>query len=137
MARRGVPDEVATAVLDRFEEVELVDDEAFARQWVEQRHTGRGLSRRALTHELRRKGVDDETVREAVGSIGAEQELEAARELVRRRLPAMRGDDPVRRTRRLAGMLARKGHSSEVSLRAIREVTGELDAVLEGGFDPD
>jgi regulatory protein len=137
MARRGVPDDVAHAVLDRFEEVDLIDDEAFAREWVESRHAGKGLSRRALRHELRLKGIHDETVREAVDSIDAEQELEAARDLVRRRLPAMRGDDPIRRSRRLAGMLARKGYSSADALRAIREVTGELDAAFEGGFDPD
>jgi regulatory protein len=137
MARRGVPQDVANIVLDRFQEVDLVDDEDFARQWVTSRHAGKGLSRRALSHELRLKGIDEDTVREAVDGISTEQEIEAARELVRRRLPGMRGDDPVRRSRRLAGMLARKGYGPSVALRAIREVTGELDAALEGGFDPD
>lgn len=93
--------------------------------WVTSRHAGRGLSRRALRHELQARGVADETVREAVDEIGPEQELEAARELVRRRLRAMTSDDPARRTRRLAGMLARRGYGSAVALRAIREVTGE------------
>ena len=41
----------------------LVDDEAFARSWVESRQRSRGLARRALAQELRRKGVDDETAR--------------------------------------------------------------------------
>ena len=137
MARRGVPDDVAQRVLDRFEEVKLVDDTDFARQWVQTRQAGRGLARRALSHELRERGVAAETVRAAVGEIGDEDELEAARDLVRRRLPAMRGDDPARRTRRLAGMLARRGYGQSVALRAIREVSGELDAVLEDSPDPD
>jgi regulatory protein len=125
MGRRGVPAEVAEKVLDRFEELRLVDDGEFSRQWVQTRHTGRGLSRRALTHELRQRGVDDETLREAVDVINDDDELEAARALVRRRWPAMRGDDPARRARRLAGMLARKGYGAAVAYRAIREVTGE------------
>jgi regulatory protein len=125
MARRGVPDDVADAVLDRFEEVRLVDDEEFARQWVQSRHAGRGLARRALRYELRERGVADETVQAAVEAIDADAELEAARQLVRRRLPGMRSDDPARRTRRLAGMLARKGYGTGVAFRAIREVTGE------------
>jgi regulatory protein len=125
MSRRGVPDEVADAVLDRFEEVRLVDDEEFARQWVQTRHAGRGLARRALRYELRERGVADETVQAAVEQIDADAELEAARQLVRRRLPGMRADDPARRTRRLAGMLARKGYGTAVAFRAIREVTGE------------
>jgi regulatory protein len=125
MARRGVPDEVADAVLDRFEEVRLVDDEAFAREWVQTRHVGRGLARRALRYELRERGVADETVQAAVEAIDADAEFEAARELVRRRFPGMRADDPARRTRRLAGMLARKGYGTAIAFRAIREVTGE------------
>jgi regulatory protein len=138
MARKGVPGEVAEAVLDRFEEVCLVDDEEFARQWVHTRHTGRGLARRALGHELRQRGVEDETVREALGSIDDEAELAAARELVRRRLPAVAGDDPARRIRRLAGLLARKGYGSGVTMRAIREVTAdEGDGEDDGGYGGD
>lgn len=125
LARRGVPEEVASALLDRFEEVDLVDDEQFSRMWVHSRHTGRGLSRRALRYELRQRGVAEETVREAVDEISPDDELAAARDLVRRRLPALRADDPARRTRRLAGMLARKGYGQGVALRAIREEVAE------------
>jgi regulatory protein len=126
-----VPDDVVEKVLDRFEEVQLVDDGEFARQWVQTRHLGRGLARRALSHELRQRGVDEETCREAVEVIGYEEELEAASELVRRRWASMRGDDPARRARRLAGMLARKGYPAGIAYRAIHEVTGE------NGVDPD
>lgn len=137
LARKGFTSDVAEQVLDRFEEVDLVDDDEFARQWVHTRHTGRGLARRALSHELRTRGVDDETVRAAVDAIDDETELEAARDLVRRRLRSMSGDDPARRTRRLAGMLARKGYSSSVAMRAIRDCVAEaeddlFDAVGDG-----
>ena len=58
LAAKGVPDELAARLLDRFEEVGLVDDQAFARAWVQSRQPGKGLARRALAQELRRKGVD-------------------------------------------------------------------------------
>jgi regulatory protein len=137
LARRGVPDEVTRALLDRFEEVDLVDDEQFSRRWVRSRHAGRGLSKRVLAHELRTRGVADATIREAVDEIGPGEELAAARELVRRRLPALRGDDRVRRTRRLAGMLARKGYGPGTALQAIREELAALalDAEADDGFD--
>jgi len=135
MARRDVPDAVAEAVLDRFEEVSLVDDEEYSRQWVRSRHVGRGLAPRALTYELRQRGVQEEVVREAVQEIGPDEELAAARELVRRRLPAMAGDDPARRTRRLAGMLARKGYGAEVAFRAIRETTRDFDIEADASAD--
>ena len=48
LARREVPDEVATELLDRFTDVGLIDDTAYARQWVESRHRSRGLAPRAL-----------------------------------------------------------------------------------------
>ncbi len=149
LARRGVPDDVAGDVLDRFAEVDLVDDEQFSRMWVRSRHTGRGLSRRALSYELRRRGVADETVRDAVAEITPEDELTAARELVRRRLPALQGDDPARRHRRLAGMLARKGYGQGIALQAIREEVAQTlgpdadvpsdadaDADPDAGLDP-
>ena len=88
---------------------------------------GRGgdHSRRALSHELAGKGVPDGVIREAVEQIGPGDELTAARELVRRRLPSMRGDDPARRARRLTGMLARRGYDSETVYRAVREACAE------------
>jgi len=141
LARRGVPREVAAAVLDRLEEVDLVDDADFARQWVRSR--GGGHSRRALSHELAGKGVPDGVIREAVEQISPGDELVAARELVRRKLPSMRGDDPARRARRLTGMLARRGYDSATVYRAVREACAE-DAeeadgtaeLLDGSAEP-
>ena len=129
LAARDVPDEVATAVLDRYEEVGLVDDAAFAEAWVRTRHAGRGLSRSALRRELRAKGVDDETVAEAVEAVDDEAEAAAARALVDRRLPGMRRLPSEVRLRRLVGQLARKGYSGGLAMRVVREA---LDADQPG-----
>ena len=110
LAQREVPEEIATRLLDRFEEVGLVDDAAFARGWVEQRQSGRGLARRALAQELRRKGIDDEVAREALDEIDPDDEVAAARTLVRRKLRTVRGLEQQVAVRRLTGMLARKGY---------------------------
>ena len=66
---KDVPEDLATRLLDRFEEVGLVDDEAFARSWVAGRQAAKGLARRALAQELRRKGVDDEVAREVLDEL--------------------------------------------------------------------
>jgi regulatory protein len=121
LSSRNVPDDVATRLLDRFEEVGLVDDADFARQWVEQRRTGRGLARRALAQELRRKGVDDETAGAALAEVEPDDEIEVARALVRRKLRSVQGLQPEKATRRLVGMLARKGHSPGTAYRVVRE----------------
>ena len=125
LARKGVPDESAEAVLDRFVEVGLVDDAAFARAWVDSRQAGRGLARRALQAELRAKGVDAEVAAQAVEVVDAEDERVAARGLVERRARSMQRLDRATATRRLIGMLARKGYSGGLAAAVVREV---LDA---------
>lgn len=122
LARRGVPDDAATSVLDRFTDVGLIDDEAFARAWVDSRHHGRGLARRALAAELRRRGVNESTVRDAVSDLDTTVEEDTARALVSRRLPSTRNLTPAARTRRLVGLLARKGYPAGVAFRIVREV---------------
>ena len=125
LAKKGVPEEVADRLLTRFEEVGLVDDEAFARSWVQSRQAGKGLARRALAQELRRKGIDDEVAREALDEVDPEEEVESARALVRRKMRTTARLDRDTAIRRLAGMLARKGYPSSVAFRVVRE---ELDA---------
>ena len=116
---------MAGEVLSRFEEVGLINDSAFADAWVESRHHGRGLARRALAQELRSKGVDSALIDEAVGQLDSEQEEVAARELVARKLRSTRGLDRDKRLRRLAGMLARKGYSEGMALRVVRQALEE------------
>ncbi len=128
LARRGVSQEVAESLLNRFEQVGLLDDAEYARMWVESRHAGRGLSRRALEHELRARGIEVDLVREAVAVVDGEAEFAAACALLRRRVPTSRVEDPVKRDRRLLGLLARKGYSSELAHRALKTVLAEANA---------
>ena len=121
LADRDVPDEVAERVLDRLTEVGLVDDAAFAEMWVRTRHAGRGLSRAALGRELRDKGIDDETVRDALEDIDPAAEVAAAAALVAKRLSATRGLALEVRLRRLTGMLARKGYPGGMAMRVVRD----------------
>ncbi|MGX5212199.1 recombination regulator RecX [Streptomyces violaceus] len=131
LRKRQIPDDAAEEVLSRFEEVGLINDSAFADAWVESRHRGRGLARRALARELRTKGVDSTLIDEAVSQLEPEQEEETARELVARKLRSTRGLDRDKRLRRLAGMLARKGYAEGMALRVVRQ------ALEEEGEDTD
>jgi regulatory protein len=138
LRRRRVPDEIAEAVLGRFAEVRLIDDAAFAQAWVETRHHGRGLARRALSAELRQRGVAADEVRAAVGSLGDADELAAARRLVAKRVGASRGRPLPARVRHLVGILARKGYPAGLAYQVVREAL-EWDSLPgpEAGFDPD
>ncbi|WP_241844649.1 regulatory protein RecX [Kitasatospora sp. CB01950] len=132
LRRKEIPDEVAEQVLTRLEEVGLIDDAAFAEAWVESRHAVRGLSRRALAQELRTKGVTGESAERALLQVDADDESEAARALVARKLRSTAGLDRDVRMRRLVGVLARRGYSEGLAFRVVREA---LDAEPEDGED--
>jgi regulatory protein len=137
LAQRGIPDDAAGTVLERFTEVGLIDDAAYARAWVSSRQAGRGLARRALSAELRAKGVDPEVAAAAVEAVGDDDEREAARRLVARKVAAMRRLDRVTATRRLMGMLARKGYGGGLAAAVVREAldaeAADVDAVAGFG----
>ncbi|MER5888948.1 recombination regulator RecX [Streptomyces sp. NPDC001941] len=137
LRKREIPDDVAEEVLSRFEDVGLIDDAAFAGAWVESRHHGRGLARRALARELRTKGVESSLIDDAVGRLDSEQEEETARELVARKLRATRGLERDRRLRRLAGMLARKGYPEGMALRVVRQALEQEGDELEDWPEPE
>jgi regulatory protein len=135
-----VPDQAAEAVLDRFTEAGLIDDPAFARAWVDSRHYGRGLSRRALSAELRRRGVADDDVHDAIETLDPEQEVATAQQLIGRKVEATRGQPPATRVRKLMGILARKGYSSALAYRVVREALEHEGAELAAEVtepDPD
>ncbi|HLS25525.1 MAG TPA: regulatory protein RecX [Beutenbergiaceae bacterium] len=131
MAKKDVPDDVATRVLDRFTEVGLVNDADYAEMLVRTRHSERGLARRALAVELRRKGITGEDAEAALEAVQPEDEEAAARKLLERKARSTEGLDPIKRRRRLMGMLARKGYSAGLAYRLINEV---LD---DDGFEGD
>lgn len=121
LVRRGIDEAVADQVLGRLDEVGLVDDAAFAEQWVRSRHTYQGMARRALSAELRRKGVADQLAADAVSALDSDAEEARARELVRKRLRSVGAAPELTVLRRLVGMLARKGYSEGMAYRVVRD----------------
>ncbi|QNE16389.1 regulatory protein RecX [Pseudarthrobacter sp. NBSH8] len=132
LAERNIPEDVAEAVLDRFQEVRLIDDAEFADMWVRSRSQSRKLAKGALRRELADKGIDADTAAVALEQLSDADEEVAARLLVERKLRA--GTDLSDRaerdkiTRRLASMLGRKGYQRSQAFRIVGEV---LDAQAE------
>lgn len=125
---RNVPEELRETLLERFEEVGLVDDAEFARHWVRSRGPCKSLARSVLRRELGDKGIRGDVAEAALGELSQEAEEEAARGLLERRVRRIDPGDPGARDkelRRLVGMLARKGHSPGSAFRLAAEV---LDA---------
>jgi regulatory protein len=131
LQRKGVEPEVADAVLGRLDDVGLIDDSAFAEMVVQSGHRHRLMGKRALSAELRRRGVADETALEAVSTIESDDEERAARQLVDRKLRTMSGLGDPTQVRRLVGMLGRRGYSGGLAYRVVREALRDSGSSLE------
>ncbi len=122
LRKRDFEPAVIASVLDRFTEVGLIDDQAYADAYVRSKQRERGLARRALAAELRSKGIASDVAGPALEQVDRQDEEERAEALVRKRLrttaaPADTDREGVRR--RLLGMLARRGYSADLALRVI------------------
>ena len=126
LARKNVPAAAADEVLDRFTEVGLLDDAAFARDWVAA-GARRQRGRRVLAQELAQKGVAPELIDEALAGQEPGDDLEVALALARRKAGSLAGLDRQVRYRRLCGVLQRRGFSGAVISDVVRQVLGEQD----------
>jgi len=121
LAKRSYPDDVSSRVLDRLTDVGLIDDADFAEQWVRSRRVNAGKGKRALAAELRTKGVDNEVITAALADIDTGAERERAEQLVNDKLRRERNtDDEAKLTRRLVGMLARRGYSQTMAFDVVK-----------------
>ncbi|HSS25818.1 MAG TPA: recombination regulator RecX [Mycobacterium sp.] len=129
LAKRGYPDDVSARVLHRLAAVGLLDDTDFAEQWVHSRRANAGKSKRTLATELHTKGVDNDVITTVLNGIDAGAERDRAEQLVRAKLRRQTlNEDDARVSRRLVGMLARRGYDQNL---ACEVVLAELAAERE------
>ncbi|MFB8274630.1 recombination regulator RecX [Nocardia colli] len=121
LATKGYSAEITDRALDRLTEVGLINDAAFAEEWVHARHTFSGKGKQALAQELRRKGVAQSDAEAALDAISSDDEEDRARELVRRKLRSIpSGLDREKTIRRLVGMLARRGYNQSTAFTVVK-----------------
>ncbi|ALE91690.1 RecX family transcriptional regulator [Arthrobacter alpinus] len=129
LAERDIPRDVIQTVLDRFEEINLIDDTEFAQLWVRSRARNKSLARGSLKRELEEKGIAPELVEDALSQVSDADEDAGARALVQRKLGAAKNlADRAERdkfTRRWVAMLARKGYSPSLAFVVVGQVIDE------------
>lgn len=115
------PPDVIQEMMDKCVSQRWIDDERYAENFVQSRSQNRKLGKNAIRMELLKKGVDRETIDNALTTVDREDEYENALELVQKQLPRTANMDKQKRTARLLGMLARKGYPSDIAYAVIRE----------------
>ena len=126
LRRRGAPPATAADVVADLTARGHLDDDRFARQWVELR-SARGYGPARLTAELRARGVAAALIQAALAALDRGDELERARAAARRRLPALRGAPGARAATRLRDHLLRRGFGAATAARVVRELLGAED----------
>lgn len=117
----GFDDAVVGAAVDRLRALGLVDDDAFALEWVRERAARKKLSARTLAHELRSKGIDRETADRALEQAGLDETAQAT-ELAARYVRRVASKPLREQVTRIRQMLARRGYPLEVAEAATRAV---------------
>ena len=85
LVRKGVPVELTVRVFNRLLEKGYIDDEKFARFWIENRNQTKGTSRRKLTAELRAKGVESSLIERLLGESERNDEDELQKIIAKKR----------------------------------------------------
>lgn len=129
LERKEIPNHVAEAVLDRLTDIGLIDDAAYARSFVRVKHRDRALGRTALRHELRKLGVDEESMAAAVETLDGDAERSRAAELVAKRVDAAMVSGVMAARRRLLGLLSRRGYGPDVAIPVVERA---LEDYAEG-----
>lgn len=130
LARRNVPPDAARVVLDRLEEVGLVDDARYASGLVESVQR-RPRSRAVVRKELSDRGVPAEIVEDAIAALDADTERDAALGLARKKAKAVSGLPRPVAFRRVSGALARRGFGSSVVMWATAQALDCDDAASD------
>ena len=117
---KGIPDELIDRVLERLRSAKLVQDEQYARMWVENRVEMHPRSRRLIRYELFNKGISDEDIERAVDNLEDDDAL--AREAAVRYERRLTGCDRLSYVKKLSGHLARRGFTYQTVAPIVKDL---------------
>ena len=136
LRQRGYAPEAIVAILERLQGVDLQSDRRYADRFATEA-AARGKSSRLIQGELRGKGVEPDLAAQAAAASDQEDRARALA-LARKKALGMRSLPPEVRSRRILGMLARRGYDPQTCRLVAAEVSGRSEDDLDGGFlDPD
>ncbi len=124
LKKKKIPAAVVEAAMERLDALGYLDDEQFARFWVENRDTFKPRGPLALRQELRRKGVPNNIIDTVLETVDVE---DAAYRAAQKKLSRYRGETVIDFKRKLGGFLGRRGFRFEVINDVLTRVIAELE----------
>lgn len=121
LTARGFDEEIVERTLEKLASLKVVDDAAFAKDWVEERATRKGIGSRRLRAELEAKGIAIEEV-DAVLVVDPDEELTRAKSLAADRVARLANLPLRKQGARLFSWLVGRGFEEEIAEAAARSV---------------
>ncbi len=120
MLRKNWPEEVRKKIIDKLNELKLINDEDFARQWISSRSNSRLAGRSQVKFELIKKGIDKEIINKLLAEERTSTtEKLLAEKLCRKKLERLKNLPLGEKKEKLFGLLSRRGFSSETAVEVI------------------
>jgi regulatory protein len=119
--RKKVHESMHEKLLEKLKHLELIDDEKFAKWWVEQRQAFKPKSLRILNLELRIKGIEQETIKQVLGETVIDEE-KLARELIEKKAYKWKNLEPRIARQKMSQYLSGKGFGWDVVEKVISKV---------------
>ena len=111
--RKKVHESLHKELFNRLNRLELIDDEKFAKWWVEQRQSFRPKPKRIMNYELRMKGIDNEIIKKVLGEEKIDEE-KMAKEILGRKMYKWKNLEGFEKKQKMSQYLAQKGFSWEI-----------------------
>ena len=125
LKEKELPPEVTEAAVERLMALGYLDDEAFARYWVQNRAEFKPLSHRALRQELRQKGIADSIINEV---LAGQDEQGLAYEAAQGQLRRLRQKTPREFKTKMSAFLQRRGFSYSTTQDVVVRIIEEMEA---------
>ncbi len=122
--KRDIDERVLDDVIDRLQRSGLVNDRRFATNWVENRIEFRPRGRRALSYELRQRGISEEIIQETLDQINDEELAYQAAIKKAKKFQSLEWDDY---RKKMSGFLSRRGFSYDITSPTLKRIWEELN----------
>ncbi len=119
----GIDEAIINAVMQELKEKNYLDDQRFAQSWIESRCASKPRSYRFYSYELKRKGISEEKIDQALQAAPPEEEL--AYRLGRKYMQRYAALTPDDFKKKLQGVLARRAFSYDVIRQTINKLNLE------------
>ena len=120
MLRKNWPEEIRRKIIDKLNQLKLINDEDFARQWIYSRNHSRPAGKALVKYELQKKGI----AKEIINRLLAEERTQTTEEILaeklcQKRLVRLKNLSSKEKKEKLFGLLSRRGFSSQTATEII------------------